>query len=605
MQKILVIENEDNVREIVFEILHTEGFEVIQAENGAIGVQLAQQHLPGLIICDIMMPELDGHGVLNQLQQNPTTRAIPFIFLSAKAANADRRTGMNLGADDYLTKPFTMTELLDAVKARLAKHFSVQNEVQTLTESLQQTQAQLKEIRGAEIQKLSENLQQAKAQLNDLLYQSHLANLPNQLTLQEQFDWLLQQSRLGWKSLPSLSPQFIPVFCLRLDRFDRIEESWGREFGDRLLVEVAERLDDCIPNDDIVAYLNTDEFAIVLSPVRDKTSAAVAAQEILNCFVEPFCLDGSSMFMTGSIGIAACPQDGCSLDKLLQCSRKAIVKAQQYGGNQYKFYDATDRTTAADRLTLENDLRYALERGELQLYYQPQVSLETDRIVGAEALLRWHHPERGAISPGTFIPLAEETGLIEPIGEWVLRTACQQAKIWHEEGYGLLRMAANLSARQFNQAKLPLQLNQILKDTALDPTYLELELTESMLVENPEMAIDSLERLKAIGIEIAIDDFGTGYSSLSYLQKFPFDSLKIDRCFVRDIDTNPKNAAIANAIIAMANQMQLKTIAEGVETAAELAFFREHQCNEIQGYLFSRPLPAPEFEELVRAGKNL
>ena len=368
---------------------------------------------------------------------------------------------------------------------------------------------------------------------------------------------------------------------------------------------MAERLKPIVISDDnIIAYLNSGEFAIVLSSVEDNQAVAIAAQEILNCFSQPFGLDGQSIFMTASIGISVCPRDGFSLDKLLQRSRKAIAKAQQDGGNQYKFYIATEHEIGADQLMLETDLRYALERGELLLHYQPQVSLQTDRIVGAEALLRWDHPKRGAISPGTFIPLAEMTGLIEPIGEWVLQTACQQAKVWNENGCGLLRMAVNLSARQFNQPNLLLQLDRILKNTGIDPAYLELELTESMLVENPEMAIDSLESLKAIGIEIAIDDFGTGYSSLSYLQQFPFDSLKIDRCFVRNIDTNPKNSAIATAIISMANQMQLKTIAEGVETTAELDFFRKHQCNEVQGYLFSRPLPATEFEKLVRDSKT-
>lgn len=393
-KKILVIEDEPPVRNNLLILLKAEGFDALAAVDGLAGLQLAQTHLPDLILCDIMMPNLDGYGVITALRSSPETASIPFIFLSAKADRSDLRQGMELGADDYLTKPFTRVELLGAIAARFERQVAINQPYST-------------------------------------------------------------------PPLPA-----------------------------------AERLND-----------------------------------------------------------------------------------------------------------IQTSLRHALERREFQPYYQPQIDLHTGKIMGAEVLLRWLHPRQGLVSPLEFIPLAEETGWIIPIGEWVLHTACTQAKAWQIAGLSPLQIAVNLSARQFNQPNLRNRVLQILQETNLEPRYLELELTESTIVENPKIAIQIMSDFKNLGIEISIDDFGTGYSSLNYLKQFPFNTLKIDRLFVSNINNDAKNAAITTAITQMAHTLNLKVIAEGVETQAELSFLCQHNCDAAQGYLFSRPIPAGEFEKMLVADK--
>jgi diguanylate cyclase (GGDEF)-like protein len=588
MTKILVIEDEEFVRENITDLLDAEGFDVISAENGQIGIDLARKLLPDLILCDVMMPGLDGYGVLTSLRQDSQMASIPFIFLTAKAAKTDFRQGMELGADDYITKPFTRAELLGAITTRLKK------------------QAVLHERYHVE-------LQQAKEQLNYLIHHDSLTNLPNRLSLREQFTQVQPTENDDHK--------LVTVLCLGLDRFNQVNENLGHGFGDLLLKAVADRITACMDSHDIVARLNADQFAIILSwnggyldlsnqqdissNTRYKKEVGNVAQTLLNSLSQTFKLADQELFITASIGIALYPNHGTELDQLLNHANTAMAQAKLHGGDQYQFYTAAFNIGSSERLALQSSLRYALEREELRVYYQPQVCLQTGQIVGAEALVRWQHPERGLVAPDKFIPIAEETGLIVPIGEWVLQTACQQTKRWQMDGFSTLRIAVNLSSRQFSQIDLRHQLVQILMQTGLDPKHIELELTESMLVQNTEVAIRRLNALKSLGVKIAIDDFGTGYSSLSYLQQFPFDILKIDRCFIRNITDNANNAAITKAIIEMAKSLDLKLIAEGVETEAELSFVCEHRCDGMQGYLFSRPLPASEFEQLLKSHKQL
>ncbi len=572
MKKILVIEDEEFVRENIIELLDAEGFEVIGAENGRLGVDLAKVLVPDLILCDVMMPELDGYGVLTTLRQDSGIATIPFILLTAKAAKADWRQGMELGADDYLTKPFTRAELLGAIATQFKKQAAVQEHYHT-------------------------ELQQAKEQLNYLIHHDRLTNLPNQLSLRERF-----------KQVQATEPdneQLVTVMCLGLDRFNQINDNLGHAFGDLLLKAVAERLTACVSPQDTVAHLNASQFAIILATTQHKKDAAQFAQTILESLSQTFGLAGQEIFITASIGIALYPGDGTQIEHLLNHANMAMTQAKQQGGDQYHFYTTALNIGSLDRLALQTSLRHAIEREELKVYYQPQVNLQTGQIIGAEALVRWQHPERGLVSPDKFIPVAEETGLIIPIGEWVLHTACKQSKVWQNAGFDSLRIAVNLSSRQFSQIDLRHQLVQILMETGLDPKFIELELTESMLVQNTEVAIRRLNALKSLGVEIAIDDFGTGYSSLSYLQQFPFDILKIDRCFIRNIADNSNNAAITKAIIEMAKSLNLKLIAEGVETEEELSFVCKYKCDVMQGFLFSRPLPVKEFEQLLTSGKRL
>lgn len=573
MNKILVIEDEEIVRSNIVEILESGEFEAIGAENGRRGVELAIENLPNLIICDVTMPELDGYSVLKLLRQNSTTKTIPFIFLTARADKADIRTGMNLGADDYLTKPFRRNELLTAVTARLAKH-------QAMTE------------------RYHNQLEVAQQELIHSLYYDRLTNLPNQLLLRERFDESLAQKGSG---------QTPVILVVAIDRFYRIVESLGYASGDRLIQNVAHRLISCVDFGDTVARLNTDQFAIILASenqnsLAPKEQAAQVAQRIIQRLAKPINLDQHKISLSASIGIALSPKDGEDIDELMQHAEAALSYAKQLGGNQFQFYSSNIQAVSVELLNLETNLRYALEHSQFQVYYQPQVDLVSGRIIGAEALIRWIHPEQGFISPGQFIPLAEQNGLIVPIGEWVLQTACQQVKTWQEQGLPSLRIAVNLSMRQFNQTDLVDKIVKILTSTQLEPQYLELELTESMLVDNIKLANAQLKALKALGISISLDDFGTGYSSLSYLQKFNLDILKIDRCFITDINHNEKNATITKAIISMAHGLNLHVVAEGVETKGELEFLRQQKCNTIQGYLFSPPVPKDKFAEILKNG---
>ncbi|MFW6295788.1 MAG: EAL domain-containing protein [Halothece sp.] len=570
MRKILLIEDEALIRENIVELLEPEGFEMLLAENGHQGIQLVQQEIPDLILCDVMMPEIDGYDVLNFVRQFRKTAIVPFIFLTAKVAKADFRQGMELGADDYLTKPFTRSELLAAIRTQIKKKVAIE--------------------------------QQYQQHLNSVIYCDRLTQLPNRLSLREKFTDL--KSKLTQSNDTN---SLIPVMCLSLDRFNQISETLDDDYGDLLLKATAERLQTCLNSKDILAYLSENKFAIILGNESQNNlcDQEAIAQFILDTISKPFLINQKEIFVTASLGIAHYPINATDLEKLLKKANVAMDYAHSQGGNQYQFYQQDFKIQASDRLILETSLRYVLERDELQVYYQPSVSLKTGEVVGAEALLRWHSPERGAISPAKFIPIAEETGLIVSLGEWVCRQACQQISSWNRQFIQPLKVAVNLSTRQLIQPNLSQILVNILQETALLPNHLKLELTESILVKDPVLAKEKLNDLKELGIQIAIDDFGTGYSSLSYLQKFPFDFLKIDRCFVSQLADNAQNAAITIAIIQMAHTLNFKIIAEGVETEAELTFLRQHPCDEIQGYLFSPPLPAKDFTKLLESGKHL
>ena len=575
MTKILVIEDEVQVRENIQEILELEDFDTLVAENGRVGVQLALAEVPDLIICDIMMPELDGYGVLTALRSISATATIPLIFLTAKADWVYMRQGMQLGADDYLTKPFTPSEVLKAIATRLKKQAAFE-------------------------ERYTNQLAQVEAKLNHLLYHNTLTNLPNQLLLQKRFNQI--QAQVDAKEPTA-------ILLIGLDKFNSINSTLGHKFSDLLIKAVAERLTTYIinidSNIDTLIHLNADQFTILLKTIQHREDAVRVAQTIIDILAQPFVFNGHEVVFTASIGIALYPSDSSDIDDLTTNASVAIAHAKQQGGNHYQFYTADMKRASSNRLALETSLCHALERQEFEVYYQPRVDLKTGQIISAEALVRWNHPERGLILPAEFIPLAEETGLIIPIGEWVLYTACVQAKAWQANHFAPLKVAVNLSARQFFRQNLSKTVVQILTENGLAAKLLELEITESILMEDTETAIKTLSELRAIGVEISIDDFGIGYSSLNYLKRFRFETLKIDQSFVRNIASNPVNAAITKAIIQMAHSLNLKVIAEGVETEAELTFLCQQKCNAMQGYLFSRPVPAAEFDMLLLASKQL
>jgi diguanylate cyclase (GGDEF)-like protein len=394
------------------------------------------------------------------------------------------------------------------------------------------------------------------------------------------------------------------LFFIDLDRFKNINDSLGHESGDQLLQDVARRLRDNLRESDSVARLGGDEFVVLVEDCADPRELNSIAQNILNAVGRPYVLSGQEYHVTGSIGISTYPTDGQDPAALLKNADIAMYLAKDRGKNNFQFYSAQQNAHSFERLALESALRHALGRDEFVLHYQPRVDIPTGRIVGVEALLRWNHPDLPMVLPNQFIPLAEETGLIVPIGRWVLRTACAQSALWRHEGLPALRMAVNLSARQFSDDGLIDDIADALAQAELAPNGLELEITESMVMQNPERAVTTLNRLREIGISVSIDDFGTGYSSLGYLKRFPIDNVKIDRSFIKDLPHDTDDAAITRAVIAMAQSLRIRVIAEGVETREQLQFLRDHDCNECQGYFLSRPLPASNFALLVTTWRD-
>ncbi|WP_353572480.1 EAL domain-containing protein [Candidatus Albibeggiatoa sp. nov. BB20] len=391
----------------------------------------------------------------------------------------------------------------------------------------------------------------------------------------------------------------IAVVFLDLDHFKYVNDTWGHAVGDLLLKDASKRIVQCVRKNDTVARLGGDEFTAVLDHIDNSETAATVGQRILDSLRPPFHLNGHETFISSSIGISIYPSDGKDVETLLKHADIAMYRAKDQGKDNYQFFTAQMNVEAQQRLLLETKLRHALERNELRLYYQPQVHLASGHIIGAEVLVRWQHPDMGLLSPQQFIPLAEETGLIVLIGEWVLHAACEQHKIWRDNGYPHLRLAVNLSSRQFRENNLAERIIQILEETEMDASLLELEITESVLMKDADKAVETLNILKKMGIQLAIDDFGTGYSSLNYLKRFPIDKLKIDKSFICDIPKSIDDMTITKAIVALARSLHLKVIAEGVETKAQLAFLKSLRCDEVQGYLISHPIPVNQFVELL------
>jgi diguanylate cyclase (GGDEF)-like protein len=441
--------------------------------------------------------------------------------------------------------------------------------------------------------------QEARDRLTWLAQNDSLTKLPNRRQLGACLeDAIAQAGRHGHRAA---------VMFIDLDRFKNVNDMLGHGVGDQLLVQAAARLESCARNDNVVARLGGDEFAVVLPYVGGKeghaADAALIAARIVEALAQPFHLQGQQLFVSASIGIACYPQDGADAEQLLKSADTAMYDAKNNGRNTYQFYSAALHENAARRLQLESQLRQALERGEFLLHYQPKLDLAGGGISGFEALLRWNHPQRGLVPPLEFIAILEETGLILPVGEWVIAEVCRQLRGWEAAGLPAPPVAINLSARQLQHADLASAVERIVREAGVDPALLEFELTESMLMVDPEAAVAILSRIKALGMRLSVDDFGTGYSSLAYLKRFPLDALKIDRTFVRDLPDDPDDAAITKAVIRLAHSLNLKVVAEGVETIEQLRELEKYGCDEIQGYYVSRPRPAADCAALLRAGQ--
>ncbi|HQU15580.1 MAG: hypothetical protein B7Z66_00850 [Chromatiales bacterium 21-64-14] len=551
---ILVVDDDQATRLMLRRALERDGYRVEEAVDGGQALEIFDRSHPDLVLMDAVMPGIDGFTACAKLRSLPGGDLTPVLIITGLDDEESVNRAFESGASDYVHKPIRWAVLRQRVR-------------RMLTES------------------------RAEKRVNHLAYHDPLTDLPNRQRFADQ----LEQST----DLARRRGQPLALLFLDLDRFKLINDSLGHGAGDLLLQSVAQRLTACVRKGDIVGRLGGDEFTVIVEGVASAQEAALIAQKVLVVLAEPFMLDSREVFVTASIGIALYPFDGGDHGTLLKNADVAMYRAKDYGRNNYQFYTAEMSARAMERLELENDLRRALERNEFLLHYQPQVHLASGEIIGLEALIRWHHPDLGMVPPADFIQPAEETGLIVPIGEWVLFSACQQARAWQDAGHQRVRVAVNLSGRQLKQRDLVDTVRGVLSDTGLDPKWLELELTESSIMQNDKLTRSTLWELHDMGVRLSIDDFGTGYSSLSYLKRFPIDTLKIDRSFVRDITTDPDDAAIATAIIAMAHNLKLDVVAEGVETVEQRQFLQDRGCDAIQGYLVSRPVPAAMLDQML------
>ena len=594
---ILIVEDELLIAKNTAKKLKKIGYNVCKiASAGQEAIDFVVQQQPDLILMDIAIKgEIDGIETASKIRE---VADIPVIFLTAYANDETLERASKTGCFGYLIKPFRERELQATIKMTLSKHL----EQSAIKEALQASTS-------------------GRSSEYDDIYKDNLTDLPNKLFLRDLFDYLSSfilepnniasnelNNRLKLELQPNTAkpfkPNLIGVYNISLERFSKISNFLSKEEQNSLIKEVAYRLTLCVDSFDAhgsTVYLKSDNFAVLLA-AEERRKASEYGQLILQALKKHFIIGDREIHLAPCIGISFCPSDSVEIEELLQQGYKAIEYAKTQGGNRcqvFTFAFNIKPAKATDDLRLESELHHALERQELELYYQPKVDLQTNLIFGAEALLRWNHPDMGRIDAKRFVPLAEDSGLIRPIGEWVLKTACQQTQAWHNAGLDSLKISVNLSGAQFKQSDLFHIITQILFKTSLEAQYLELEVTESILVENIKANVHKLNLLKKLGIQISLDDFGTGYSSLGYLQQFPFDILKIDACFVKNINENQVNAVITKTIIDMAHQLNLKVIAEGVETTAELDFLKEAKCDAMQGFLFSRPLKADEFFKLV------
>ena len=431
-------------------------------------------------------------------------------------------------------------------------------------------------------------------EMSHLAHHDILTDLPNRLLLEDRIDQAIAAARRNNTK--------VAVLFIDLDGFKNINDSLGHAVGDSVLQSVAKRLVSCVRSSDTVSRQGGDEFVVLLSEIHKPSDAGITARKILNAIITSHTFEQGETQLTASVGISTYPEDGQYAEMLLKNADTAMYEGKKKGHNNHQFFSLEMNTRIVERQCIESDLRGAVERQEFVLHYQPKISLQTGEITGAEALIRWLRPDRNLVSPLQFIPIAEETGLILPIGQWVLREACRQAKDWIDSGLQAISVAVNVSSLEFRSEGFLDSLRAILKETRLDPRYLELELTESVLMQHAESSASVLGALKSIGVRLAVDDFGTGYSSLSYLKRFPIDSLKIDQSFVRDIATDEDDAKIVSAVISMARSLRQCVIAEGVETEDQIKFLQAHSCDEAQGYYFSKPVAAHQFAKLLETG---
>ncbi len=561
---IMMLDDEETTLEVIEAFLEDAGYQtVVVTSDPTTAIDLMHKKRPDVLLLDLNMPEMNGFEVLARMRANDELKHTPVVVLTSANDAATKLKSLELGATDFLAKPVDPSELALRLRNTLA----------------------------------------AKAYQDRLTYYDMLTDLPNRRLFMERLDQTLDKA--------AQTGGIGAILHLDLDRFKQINDALGPRVGDQLLKVVGQRLMQTIRGGDAVGRMQAhpgrrtlsrvggDEFTVLLPEIVQAEKAASVARRIIDALAAPFSINAHEVFVTASIGIAVFPHDGSDVESIIQNSNAAMSQAKKAGGNTYRYYSHEINTRSMEQLTLENELRRALDARQLQLYYQPKVNTATGQVCGMEALLRWIHPELGFIGPDRFIPLAEEIGLIVPIGAWVLYEACRQNKAWQDAGLPALPVSVNVSGHQFRAGNFAAVITEALKTAELSSEWLTVELTESVIMDNARANVDMLHQIKEIGVALSVDDFGTGYSCLSYLNQFPLDELKVDRSFVNEIQTADDTAAIVTAIIGMAHGLGLKVVAEGVETNEQWAFLRNKECEECQGFLFSKPLPARDFGELL------
>ncbi len=560
--QILVTDDESLIRDLLCGLFGDE-FGCTTAHSAEDALLKVQKKNYNLVLSDINMTGISGIELIPLIHRIAPDTVV--VLISAEQTIETAIAAMRVGAFDYLRKPFDLDQV-EIVVRRAIEH-----------------QALLAEKRRYETH-LEELVEQRTAELDFLALYDAVTKLPNRTLFEDRLTQAIGTAQYNRQPLA--------VLWSTLDKFKKMQDTLGRQVGNQILQEAARRLSRCVPENTTIAKIDGDEFAILLTNIDGAETAVEITNRIGDAMKPPFLIDEHEIFLTASVGISVFPGDGADAATLTKNASVALRRAKESGGSNYQFYTSEMNREAVKRMTLENNLRRALEREEFQVFYQPKINVKSGLMQGMEALVRWQHPETGLVSPSEFIPLAEDTGLIEPLGEWVLRTACAQIRAWQTSGYDALPVSVNLSPRQLRQPELLKIIAEIIETAGINTSCLILEVTESSFMENPGAAIETLGALKKMGIKIAIDDFGTGYSSLGYLKRLPIDILKIDKSFVCDVTTDADDAALVMAIISLAHNLSLKVTAEGVETEDQLRFLRLLRCDAWQGYLYSKPVTA-------------